>query len=125
MFQRVAARLGRADEDAQLLFDLVLVDVLVVGEALGPERCLERPLLAGQRGRRGLPHLGHFGHAPTIPAIFSAALARETSAVSVAFRRLSSALPSVSERLLTVTRSGMPMRSASANFTPALSSRSS
>ena len=49
VLQRVAARLRRRDDDPQLLLDRVLVDVLVVAEALRTERGLERALLAGQR----------------------------------------------------------------------------
>ena len=48
----IAAGLRGLDDHAQLLFDLVLVDVFVIREALWSERRFERSLFSGQRVRR-------------------------------------------------------------------------
>src|SRR4029077_2700075 len=127
--ERLIPRLGGLDDDAELPFDLVLIDVLVVGEPLRPQRCLERTLLTRLHDRRRVARcalgLLQRGHESTISPMRPAASSIGTISESDALRSFSSATFSLRFRLLTVTRSVMPRRSASATFTPALSSRSS
>src|SRR5688572_21482613 len=135
MVERLAAALRGLDEDPQLTFDRVLVDVFVVGEALRPERRLERSLAVFANARRHIARLlpiagprapvRHARALRTAAAIRSVAVARGTNSASLALRGFSSTWSSLSVRFDTVARNGIPMRSASANLTPAVSSRSS
>src|SRR5213593_504382 len=131
VLKRLAARLRRLDEDAQVAFDLVLIDVLVVRETLRPQRRLQRTLAVLAHRRRHVARLllhavaGQASARRTAPAIRSVAILRGMNSASLALRGFSSTWPSLSVRFDTVARNGMPMRSASANFTPAVSSRSS
>ena len=54
VLERLVPALRRVDEDAEVRLDLLLIDVLVVGEALRAERGLERALLF-TRDRRDRP----------------------------------------------------------------------
>src|SRR5206468_6297013 len=81
VLEGLAACFRGFDDDAKLPFDLVLVDVFIVGEALRPQRCLERALLARLCDRRCVARLAlglHRGQELTRLAMRSAALSRGT-----------------------------------------------
>src|SRR5207244_11527823 len=67
VLERVAATLRRVDEDAEVRLHLLLVDVLVVGEALRPQRRFERALALLAHHRRDVAldrALGHYCSEP-------------------------------------------------------------
>src|SRR6185503_15180904 len=129
MVERLAACLRRFDQDPQLALDVVLIDVFVVRESLRPKRRLQRALAFLAHRRRDVSGFlvlaDHARALRTAPAMRSVAVARGIISASLALRGLSSTWSSFSVRFDTVARNGMPIRSASANFTPAVSSRSS
>src|SRR5207247_11111868 len=131
VLQRLAAGLRRLDQDPQVALDLVLIDVLVVRKPLWPQRRFERALAVLAHRRRDVAGLllhavaDHARARRTAPAIRSVAVARGMNSASLAARGFSSTWSSLSVRFETVARNGMPTRSASANLTPAVSSRSS
>src|SRR5919204_2293805 len=128
VLERLLPELRRVELHAQLRLHRVLVDVVGVVEGARPERQLERALLVA-RLRRGEALLRHaFASASrswTIARMSATAFAIGRVLALVSSRDFSSTPSCSSVRRLTVRRSGRPMRSASANFTPAVSSRSS